>query len=81
MTENYTITFYPDRTVVQFVHFWHLPIELPAKSEVSAMKSSRNLDSSDETEVNAQSANVVIGLLSQAPYQVDKGWISKNEDL
>ena len=45
------------------------------------MKSSRNLDSSDETEVNAQSANVVIGLLSQAPYQVDKGWISKNEDL
>ena len=81
MTENYTITFYPDRTVVQFVHFWHLPIELAAKSEVSATKSSRNLESSNETEVKAQSTNVVIGLLQQSSWQVDKGWISKNEDL
>ena len=38
-------------------------LELPPKSEANVMKSSRNLDSSEETEVNVQSANIVIGLL------------------
>ena len=37
--------------------------ELPPKSEANVMKSSRNLDSSEETEVNVQSANIGIGLL------------------
>ena len=39
-------------------------LELPPKSEANVMKSSRNLDSSEETEVNVQSAIVgIIGLL------------------
>ena len=49
-------------------------LELPPKSEANVMKSSRNLDSSEETEVNVQSANFIISLWQNTSEKLDPFW-------